>query len=124
MVSRRRFQTVDEYISAFPEEVRDTLEQLRRTVREAAPEAIQTISYGIPTFRRHGNLVHFAAFRDHIGFYPTSGAMEAFKKELSGYKGGKGSVQFPKNQPLPLGLIRKIVKFRLKEDEERKKGKT
>ena len=123
MDSRRHFQTIDEYINTFPKEVQDILEKLRQTIQKAAPGATQTINYGIPTFQLHGNLVHFAAFKNHIGFYPTSGAIEAFKKELSGYKGAKGSVQFPINQPLPLELIRTIVKYRVKRNEERKKGK-
>jgi len=120
---RRRFQTVDDYISAFPKEVQDILEKLRQTIQKAAPEATQTINYGIPTFQLHGNLVHFAAFKNHIGFYPTPGAIGAFKKELSRCKGAKGSVQFPINQPLPLRLISTIVKYRVKENEGRKKGK-
>ncbi|HCS46861.1 MAG: hypothetical protein A2V45_05455 [Candidatus Aminicenantes bacterium RBG_19FT_COMBO_58_17] len=123
MDPRRHFQTVDEYINTFPKEVQDILEKLRQTIQKAAPEATQTINYGIPTFQLHGNLVHFAAYKNHIGFYPTPGAIEAFKKELSGYKGAKGSVQFPINQPLPFKLIRTIVKYRVKENEERKKGK-
>lgn len=123
MDSRRHFQTINEYINTFPKEVQDILEKLRQTIQKAAPEATQAITYGIPTFQLHGNLVHFAAYKNHIGFYPTSGAIEAFKKELSGYKGGKGTVQFPINQPLPLKLINTIVKYRVKENEERKKGK-
>ena len=123
MESRRHFQTIDEYINTFPKEVQDILEKLRQTIQKAAPGATQTINYGIPTFQLHGNLVHFGAYKNHLGFYPTPGAIEAFKKELSGYKGAKGSVQFPINQPLPLELIRTIVKYRMKENEERKKGK-
>ena len=123
MDSRRHFQTIDEYINTFPKEVQDILEKLRHTIQKAAPEATETISYGIPAFQLQGNLVHFAAYKNHIGFYPTSGPIEAFKKELSGYKGAKGSVQFPIDKPLPLELIRTIVKYRVKESEERKKGK-
>jgi len=123
MDPRRHFQTIDEYINTFPKEVQDILEKLRQTIQKAAPEATEAISYGIPTFQLHGNLVHFAAYRNHIGFYPASGAIEAFKKELSRYKGSKGTVQFPINQPLPLGLIKTMVKYRVKENEKRKKVK-
>jgi uncharacterized protein YdhG (YjbR/CyaY superfamily) len=121
--SSRQFKTMDEYINAFPEDVRRILSELRQTVKEAAPEAEETINYQIPTFTLNGNLVHFAAFENHIGFYPTPSGMEAFKKELSGYKGAKGSVQFPINEPLPLPLIRRIVEFRVKENMARKPKK-
>lgn len=114
------YNTIDEYISTFPEDVRTILNQLRQTIKESAPEAEETINYQIPTFTLHGNLVHFAAFKDHIGFYPTPTGIEAFRKELAPYKGAKGSAQFPIDQPLPLPLIRKIVKFRVKENLERK----
>jgi uncharacterized protein YdhG (YjbR/CyaY superfamily) len=114
---------MDEYINTFPERVRRILQELRQTIREAAPEAEETINYQIPTFTLHGNLVHFAAFEKHIGFYPTPGGMEAFQKELSSYKQAKGSVQFPIDQPLPLPLIRRIVEFRVKENVERKQKK-
>jgi uncharacterized protein YdhG (YjbR/CyaY superfamily) len=119
----RQFKTMDEYIGTFPEDVQRILNELRQTIREAAPEAQETINYQIPTFTLNGNLVHFAAFEKHIGFYPTPSGMEAFKKELSGYKGAKGSVQFPIDQPLPLPLIRRIVEYRLKENLERKQKK-
>jgi uncharacterized protein YdhG (YjbR/CyaY superfamily) len=114
---------MDEYINTFPERVRRILQELRQTIREAAPEAEETINYQIPTFTLHGNLVHFAAFEKHIGFYPTPGGMEAFQKELSSYKQAKGSVQFPIGQPLPLPLIRRIVEFRVKENVEQKQKK-
>jgi uncharacterized protein YdhG (YjbR/CyaY superfamily) len=117
------YNTIDEYINTFPEEVRTILKQLRQTIKEAAPEAEETINYQIPTFTLHGNLVHFAAFKSHIGFYPTPSGMEAFKKELAPYKGAKGSVQFPMDQPLPLALIRRIVEYRVKENLERKQKK-
>ena len=117
------YNTIDEYINTFPEDVRTILNQLWQTIKESAPEAEETINYQIPTFTLHGNLVHFAAFKDHIGFYPTPTGIEAFKKELAPYKGAKGSVQFPIDQPLPLPLIRKIVKFRVKENLERKEKK-
>ena len=114
---------MDEYIDSFPEDIQRILNELRQTIREAAPEAKETINYQIPTFALNGNLVHFAAFEHHIGFYPTPSGMEAFKKELSQYKGAKGSVQFPTDQPLPLELIRRIVEFRVKENVERKPQK-
>ena len=120
----RQFKTMDEYISTFPQDVQRMLNELRRTIREAAPEAQETINYQIPTFTLNGNLVHFAALKNHIGFYPTPSGMEAFKKELSSYKGAKGSVQFPIDQPLPLPLIRRIVEYRVKENLERKQKKT
>ena len=117
------YTTIDEYINMFPEDVRTILKQIRQTIREAAPGAQETINYQIPTFTLNGNLVHFAAFPNHIGFYPTPSGMEAFKKELSGYKGAKGSVQFPINEPLPLPLIRRIVEHRVKENAGRKQKK-
>ena len=116
----RNFKTIDQYISTFPDEVQRILSELRQTIREAAPEAEETINYQIPTFTLNGNLVHFAAFPNHIGFYPTPSGMEAFKDELSGYRRAKGSVQFPIDQPLPLPLIRRIVEYRVQENLERK----
>ena len=121
--SKRQFKSMDEYINSFPAGVQRILNELRQTIKEVAPEAEETINYAIPTFTLHGNLVHFAAFENHIGFYPTPSGMEAFKKELSSYKGAKGSVQFPTDQPLPLPLIRRIVEFRVKENLERKQKK-
>ena len=118
-----QFKTIDEYIGTFPANVQDTLQKLRQTIGRAAPGAKETISYQIPTFTLEGNLVHFAGFKNHIGFYPASSGIEAFKKELSRYKGAKGSVQFPINEPLPLALISKIVKFRVKENLAGKKKK-
>ena len=114
---------IDGYIASFPREVQKILEELRATIRNAAPEAEETISYGIPTFTLNGNLVHFAAYKNHIGFYPSPGGIEAFKKELSVYEGAKGSVQFPIEEPLPLSLVTKIVKFRVKENAKRAKAK-
>src|SRR5512139_1575699 len=112
------YNTIDGYIDTFPEDVKRILNQLRQTIHEAAPEAEETISYQMPTFTLHGNLVHFAAFKNHIGFYPTPTGIEAFQQELVPYKEAKGSVQFPIDQPLPLPLIRKIVKYRVKENLE------
>ncbi len=108
-------QTIDEYIAGFPADVQDVLQKIRKTIHEAAPEAQEKISYQMPTFFLKGNLVHFAAFKEHIGFYPVPTGIEKFKKELSIYKQGKGSVQFPLDQPMPYELITKIVKFRVKE---------
>lgn len=120
--TKDQIKTMDEYIKSFPEEISNILEDLRRAIREEAPEAVETISYQMPTFKLNGrNLVHFAAWKNHIGFYPTPSATKAFKKELSIYKGAKGSVQFPADQHLPMQLIRKIVRFRVKENSDRKK---
>jgi len=114
---------IDEYVAGFPKEVQAILEKLRATIRKAAPEANETINYAIPTFTLEGNLVHFAAFKNHIGFYPAPSGIAAFKKELSGYEGARGSVQFPMDTPLPLSLVTKIVKFRVKENLEKAKQK-
>jgi len=105
---------VDDYISDFPEAIQSVLEEIRDTIRKAAPDALEMISYGIPAFKFKGKpLVYFAAFKNHIGFYPTPTGVEEFEKELSVYKQGKGSVQFPLDKPMPLKLISKIVKFRM-----------
>jgi uncharacterized protein YdhG (YjbR/CyaY superfamily) len=114
---------IDEYIAGFPKDVQKQLEEIRATIRKAAPDAEEGISYAIPTFKLSGNLVHFAAFKNHIGFYPAASGIQAFKKELSGYEGGKGTVKFPLDEPLPLALIAKIVKFRVKDNLERRKSK-
>jgi uncharacterized protein YdhG (YjbR/CyaY superfamily) len=108
--------TIDGYIAGFSPDVQEILQKIRATIRKAAPQAEETISYQMPTFVLHGNLVHFAAFKNHIGFYPVPTGIEAFKKELSAYETGKGSVQFPLDKPIPYGLISKIVKFRVKEN--------
>lgn len=109
---------IDEYILGFPADIRAVLEQVRLAIRNAAPEAVETIKYGIPTFVLEGNLVHFAGYKTHIGFYPAPSGIVAFKKELSGYKGAKGSIQFPLNQPIPLDLIASITEFRVHENKE------
>ena len=109
-------RTVDEYISGFPPNVQEILESIRAVIKEATPDAEETISYQMPTFTLKGNLVHFAAFKKHIGFYPIPTGIEAFKDELSAYVCGKGSVQFPLDKPMPLDLIRRIVEFRVKEN--------
>jgi uncharacterized protein YdhG (YjbR/CyaY superfamily) len=120
MDRKEHFKTIDGYIKTFPEDTQSILEKMRRTIQNAAPEAAEAISYQIPTFKLNGNLVHFAAFKKHIGFYPTSSGIEAFKKELSPYKGGRGSVQFPINKPIPYDLVRKITMFRVKENLKKK----
>jgi uncharacterized protein YdhG (YjbR/CyaY superfamily) len=108
--------TIDAYIAAFPDEVQTILQEIRRTIHEAAPEATEAISYQMPTFKLHGNLVHFAAFKNHIGFYPAPTGIVEFKEDLSVYKQGKGSVQFPLDRPMPHDLIRRIVQFRVDEN--------
>jgi uncharacterized protein YdhG (YjbR/CyaY superfamily) len=108
--------SIDEYIQGFPENVRAMLSELRSSIRLAAPEAIEKISYRMPTFHFNGNLVHFAAFDRHIGFYPTSSGIAAFRQELGIYRTSKGAVQFPIAQPLPLKLIKRIVEFRVNEN--------
>ena len=118
--STDEFKTIDEYIDLFPKEVGNILQTLRKAIKEEAPEAEEEIKYQIPTFTLHGNLVHFAAYQNHIGFYPGSSSSEVFRKERSTYKTAKGSIQFPIDQPLPLPLIRKIVEFRVQENLERK----
>lgn len=109
---------INEYIATFPPDVQKILNMLRDTIQKAAPDATEKISYAMPTFYLNGNLVHFAAYKNHIGFYPAPSGIEAFEKELSVFKTSKGAVQFPINKPLPLTLITKIVKYRVKENSE------
>ena len=116
-------KNIDEYIADFPHDVQETLEKIRETIRKAAPDTEETISYQIPTFTLKGNLVHFAAFKKHIGFYPTSTGIEKFKNELSAYEMARGTVRFPLGQPVPFGLIVKIVKFRVRENLDRAEAK-
>ena len=116
MKGKKQPETIDEYIETFPKDVQIILQQMRQTVRKVAPEAEETISYQIPTFKLNGNLVHFAAFKDHISFFPTSSARVAFKKELSKYKGGKGTIQFPIEEQIPYDLVKKIAIFRRKQN--------
>jgi uncharacterized protein YdhG (YjbR/CyaY superfamily) len=111
---------IDSYIRQQPEAIQKILVGLRKTIREAAPDAVETISYGMPTFRLNGNLVHFAAYQNHIGFYPTSSGITAFKEKLSGYAWSKGTIRFPLDKPLPLKLIVRIVRFRVMENLEKK----
>ena len=116
---------IDQYIARFPADVQEILEKVRLTIREAAPDAKEKISYQMPTFTLEGNLVHFAGYKKHIGFYPTPSGIDKFKKEISAYKWAKGSVQFPLTQPIPYELISRIVTFRVEENldkaKERKK---
>ncbi|HEY6438162.1 MAG TPA: DUF1801 domain-containing protein [Ignavibacteriaceae bacterium] len=112
--TKNSFKTIDEYIKTFPNDIRKILETVRQTIKKAAPDAEEAISYQIPTFKLNGNLVHFAAFKNHIGFYPGSKAIEIFQKELTKYKSSKGAVQFPIDEEMPLSLIQKIVKYRVK----------
>lgn len=119
----QNINTIDEYIAGFPKDIQKKLNDMRATIRKAAPEAEEAIKYAMPTFVLYGNLVHFAAFKNHIGFYPTPNGIESFKKELSKYKGAKGSVQFPLDEPLPLPLIERIVKYRIQKNSELAKAK-
>lgn len=112
----KKINSIEEYILEFPPKIQEILNKVRQVIKEAAPEAGEKISWGMPTFVLHGNLVHFAAYKNHIGFYPAPSGIEAFKYELSEYKGAKGSVQFPLNKPIPYELIRKIVEFRVVEN--------
>ena len=117
---------IDAYIATFPEATQTILEELRATIRADAPDAQERIAYGMPTFSLKGNLVHFAAWKNHIGFYPAPSGIQEFEEELAVYKGAKGSLQFPIDQPLPLELISRIVKFRVAENlknAEAKSGK-
>lgn len=122
------FNSIDDYISGCAPEVQEILKKLREVIKEAAPEAMEKISYQMPTFALHGNLVHFAACKNHIGFYPTPSGINAYREELSEYKGTKGAIQFLIGKPLPYELISKIVKFRVNENikkyQEKKESKT
>lgn len=110
------FETIDEYIAMFPQQIQGILQELRRVIRETAPEATEKISYQMPTFYLYTNLVHFAAFKNHIGFFPTSSGVEAFADKLTGYKTSKGTIQFQLNQPIPYDLVREIVEYRVQEN--------
>lgn len=119
---------VDAYIDGYPPEVQSRLRKMRETIARLAPTATETISYGIPTFKLHGNLVHYAGYANHVGFYPGGAGIAAFQEEIAGYKSAKGSVQFPHARPLPLALVKKIVKYRVAQNEvqaaEKAKPKT
>ena len=120
---KAQYSTIDEYIAMFPDEIQAILQRLRRTIHKAAPEATEAISYQMPTFKLNGNLVHFAAFKSHIGFYPVPSGIEAFREELEPYIKGKGTIQFPLDKPIPYDLVEKTVEFRVKENLAKKKAK-
>lgn len=122
-IKRPVAKNIDEYIKGFPGHIQQLLEEIRATIRKAAPTAEEAIKYAIPTFILNGNLVHFAAFKNHIGFYPAPSGIEAFKKELSVYEGSKGTIRFPLDKPLPLTLISKIVQHRVKTNLQKTTGK-
>jgi uncharacterized protein YdhG (YjbR/CyaY superfamily) len=119
-VKNKRPASVDEYIAQFPSEVQATMNRLKRVIKEAAPQAEERISYGMPGFYLHGMLVWFGGHKNHLGFYPTGEGIEAFKDELSGYKMSKGAVQFPLDKPIPYDLIYKIVRYRVEENLKKK----
>ena len=114
-----KFKSIDDYFAAFPAGTKAILIELRKTIKTAAPAAEEVISYNMPALKQNGILVYYAAYKAHIGFYPTPSAIEAFKKELSKYESSKGAVRFPLDQPLPLSLITRIVKFRIKLNQEK-----
>jgi len=114
--SKVTYESIDHYISIFPPDIQGILETIRKVIREAAPDAVEKISYQMPTFAQLGNVVHFAAFKNHIGFYPAPSGIAEFEQELAEYKAGKGTIQFPLGQPIPYDLITKIVKFRVAEN--------
>lgn len=116
MASRKQFETIDEYIATFPKNIQEILEKMRKVIKKAAPKSEEAISYGMPAFKLNGVLVYFAAYKKHIGFYPTHSGIEAFKEEISDYKSSKGTVQFPLDKPIPYDLVEKIVIFRVKEN--------
>jgi uncharacterized protein YdhG (YjbR/CyaY superfamily) len=117
---RKVFDNIDEYIATFPKNVQSILEELRQAIRESAPEAQETISYQMPAFKLNGILLWFAAYKNHVGFYPKTSAIEAFKEELSGYEVSKGTIRFPIDKPVPFNLVKKIVRYRVKENLEKK----
>lgn len=119
MMELHEFHDIDSYIAGFPEDIRNLQTELRAVIKQAAPEATEKISYSMPTFYQHGNLVHFAAYKNHVGFYPAASGIEAFKAELSAYKWSKGTIQFPLGKPLPVDLITRIVQFRLEENRQK-----
>lgn len=112
---------IDEYIAGFPSDVQKILQRIRKTIQKAAPGAEEAISYAIPTFKLNGNLVHFAGYKNHVSLYPAPRGAAEFKKELAQYEGGKGTVQFPLGQPVPYDLVTRIVKYRIKQNDEKKK---
>jgi uncharacterized protein YdhG (YjbR/CyaY superfamily) len=123
MEPKKGFTSIDEYIESFPQETQTILREIRATIKAAAPQAEEKISYQMPTFFLNGNLIHFAAFKNHIGLYPTPSGTEAFKEEIVQYKAAKGSIQLPIDEPMPLKLISRIVKFRVAENAQKVKAK-
>ena len=119
--SKKEFKTIDEYIAIFPKNIQATLQEMRQGVKEAAPQAEEVISYQMPAFKQNGILVYFAALKNHISFFPTSSGVAAFKEELAGCVTSKGTVQFPLDKPLPIELVKRIVRFRVKENLSNKK---
>ena len=117
------YESIDEYILQFTPEVQEILKTLRKVIKEAAPAASEKISYQMPTFALYGNLVHFAAYKNHIGFYPAPSGVDTFKEELSKYKGAKGSIQFPIEEPMPYEFISRMVKFRVAENIKKEESK-
>ena len=116
-------KTVDEYIGGFPDDVAAMLQQLRQAIREEAPDAKEIISYQMPAFSLHGNLVYFAGYRNHVGFYPTSSGIATFRKELAPFETSRGTVRFPAGEPIPMELVRRIIRYRIKEDIRKHKEK-
>ena len=116
-----KFETIDAYISRYDEDIQAILQEFRRVIKEAAPDATEKISYQMPTFYLNGNLVHFAVQKNHIGFYPAPSGVAAFKEELTDYKTSKGAIQFPLTKPIPYELVRRIVRFRVEEAKQNKK---
>ncbi|MES2425440.1 MAG: DUF1801 domain-containing protein [Bacteroidota bacterium] len=116
-------KNIDEYIAGYPTDLQNLLQTMRATIHKAAPDAVEAMAYGIPTFKLNGNLVHFGGYKNHIGFYPAPMGIEAFKAETAQYETGKGTLQFPIDQPLPLELVNKIVKFRVEKNLAKVKKK-
>lgn len=123
-MNENTYKSIDDYIAVFPTEIQETLTTLRKEIQESASEAVEKISYQMPTFALHGNLVHFAAYKNHIGFYPGASGVANFLDELTEYKCSKGTIQFPLGKPLPFKLIRKIVEFRVEENAKKFEAKS
>ena len=121
--SKPKFKTVEEYLATVPKSILPILKELRQAIKQAAPQATELISYNMPAFKQNKVLVYYAAQKNHIGFYPTASPIQVFAKELKGYKTSKGAIQFPIEEPIPIDLVERIVKYRLKEDLERAKAK-
>ena len=121
MRARKDYKTIDEYIASFPENIQSTLKEIRQAIRETAPQAEETISYQMPAFRLNGILVYFAAFKNHIGFFPTSSGVETFKKELVVFEVSRGTIRFPLENPIPIDLVKRIVSYRVKVNLDKKK---